>query len=128
MREYQQKKKIKKLAKSKITLAVLALFCALLLSSSYDLFQKKKQVLKRKAEAEYELNIAEKKKAEIGKELDKLSSVRGEERLIREKFNVKKEGEQVIVVMSKDNKGDDNKIIKLDLISRIKLFFQNIFN
>ena len=61
MKEFQEKKKIKKFTKSKLFLAVLLFFTFLLVSSAYDLFYKRERVIFLRDSAKNELSKLEEK-------------------------------------------------------------------
>jgi cell division protein FtsB len=102
MREFQEKKKVKNVAKSKVVLLLLAFFIFILTTSSIDLYKKRERVLKIKSDLDRELKVTLTEKSNLTEEIKKLKSPYGVEKLMREKYNAVWEGEGVIVVVDKE--------------------------
>ncbi len=122
MFNYQQKKQIRKVIYSKITLLVLFVFIIILFKACYGIYQKQKiseQNLKIVEEEYYSLDS---RKEVLKLEIDKLNTEDGIEREIRSKFNVSKPGEIIINIV------DDNKNISNDDSNQKKSFWDNIIN
>jgi cell division protein FtsB len=114
MKEFQQKKKIKNITHSRYVVFVLVFFIFILLSSVVDLYQKKQRVLKFQNESKIELARMSQKNAELNTDIETLSTERGRESLIRQKYNVKTPGEGVIVVTTEEIKGEGIAAVKTD--------------
>src|SRR5258706_2777770 len=80
--------------------------------SSYGLFGKFKEARKKRAIAEAALIETEARKAQVQADLDKLSTDRGREEVIREKFNVVKEGEGVVVIPGAINDNETSTLVQ----------------
>jgi cell division protein FtsB len=122
MFNYQQKKQIRKVIYSKITLLILFIFIIILSKACYGIYQKQKiseQNLEIVEEEYYSLNS---RKDVLESEIDKLNTEEGIEREIRSKFNVSKPGEIMINIV------DDNKNISNDDSNQKKSFWDNIIN
>ncbi len=126
MKEFQQKKKIKKITHSKWVVAVLVFFSFVLLNSVFDLYQKKSQVIKIQKELKTEKRRTEEKRDAIIKEMEALDTARGQEALIREKYNVKSPGEGVIIVTDQVDKGEGVAVVKHDIWYSITHIFDVI--
>jgi hypothetical protein len=99
MQRYQPKKKtISRIISSRVVLAALAVIALLILSSSYELYKKKKRVALLRDQAKKEFLHIEQKTGELDIDINKITSPHGREKAMRLKYNIKKEGEQVIVV------------------------------
>ncbi len=70
--------------------------------SAFALYGKYAEARDKKKEAEAALIEAQTREAQVKADLDKLSTDRGREEVIREKFNVVKEGEGVVVIPGDD--------------------------
>ena len=101
MREFQEKKKAKSVAKSKVVLLLLAFFTFILATSSVDLYKKRERVLKIKNNLDKELEITNNDKALLTGDIKKLKSTYGVEKLMREKYNTVWEGEGVKLISKK---------------------------
>lgn len=122
MFNYQQKKQIRKVIYSKITLLILFIFIIILSKACYGIYQKQKiseQNLKIVEEEYYSLSS---RKDVLESEIDKLKTEDGVEREIRSKFNVSKPGEIVVKIV------DDNKNISYDDSNKEKSFWDRIIN
>ena len=128
MREYQRRRKVKSITTSIWFLASLLFITLIIFSSVFGLYQKKKQVLKLNTESMAELNGLNQKTESISRESKILDTAHGQEKLIREKYNVKSEGEQVIVVMDQDKKIEGIKAVKTDIWYSVKNFFTSMFD
>lgn len=106
-----------------ILLGVLVLFTCLLFSSIYSLHVKKKQMSILRDEAKNELAKIDKKTGDVTADMQVLDTVHGREKIIREKYNVKKPGERVIVVSDPSQKEDGVKATKTDIWYSITHFF-----
>ena len=128
MREFQQKKKISKV-KNSIWLGAIVLFLTfILLSSVLELYQKKRQVLKLGDESRLELERLTEKSSEVSLKSALLDTPRGIEQMIREKYNIRKEGEQVVVIMDQEVKDEGIKVVKKDIWHSVKTFMKNLFD
>jgi hypothetical protein len=74
--------------------------------SVFELYGKYAEARDKKNTAAAALHDAENRRAQVQSELDKLSTDRGREEVIREKFNVTKEGEGVVVIPGDETSGD----------------------
>lgn len=128
MREYQHKKRIKK-ATSSIWFSGIILFLTLILFSSIlGLYQKKKQVLRLSQESNQELAQLEEKTSRISAQLSVLNTNHGQEQMIREKYNIKSPGENVIMVMDAEPSKNVIEVEHNDFLYSIKSFFTNLFD
>ena len=102
MLEFQEKRKIKSFLSSKITLVVLIIVIGFFFNAVWNLYQKQditKDNLSKSA-AIYE-NLRSREKM-LSLEVEKLKTTEGKEEEIREKYGLVKPGEEVIVVVDKD--------------------------
>jgi cell division protein FtsB len=103
---------------------VLLIFLVLLSYSVFSLYKKRSEALTKAHAAEAELNRVKEKQAQIDSSLDKLSTPEGIEDAIRDKFQVVKDGEELIVVTDPNHKETSEKEeIKQTFWDRIKEFF-----
>jgi cell division protein FtsB len=128
MKEFQQKKKIEKIKHSKVVMIVLVFFIFILCTSIIDLFQKKRQVLKLQKESRFELQKIQEKSAVIENEFSLLDTAQGKERLIREKYNVKTEGEGVVIVTDQEVANERIPVVRRDIWYSITQFFEGILD
>ena len=105
MREYQEKRKIRKIIYSKW--GFIFLFIVLAFSTS-KIYVKSKNAALMNGEISAALIELENKELELESEVKRLQSESGIEGEIRKKFNIGKPEEKVIIIVDKD--GENNKI------------------
>lgn len=99
--EFYDKQKIRKFCYSKITIAFLILLVATMIPGVYGIYTKVSESSKDRKAAERELVDLQAREKMLVEKVDRGNSERGQEEQIREKFNVAKEGESVIVLVEK---------------------------
>lgn len=104
MREYQNKKVQKKRLYSPVALSVLAFLLISFILGIVKIYPRSREALRLNAEAKDEKQKIEERKKGLEEEVKKLQTVTGEEEAIRKKFSVKKPGEEILVILEKDNK------------------------
>lgn len=128
MKEFQNKRKIKKVTSSIWFSGILLIFTCILLSSVLGLYQKKRQVLKLSQESQTELAKLQEKTVRVTNQLETLDTTHGKEQMIREKYNIKTEGEGVIIVMDPESKEEGIPVVKNDIWYSTKEFFRKLFD
>ena len=99
MLEFHERRKLKQLLYSKVTLLVLGIVVVFLIVSVFEVYGKERQARMRRAEQERVLADLKEREEALKTELDRLGSARGIEEEIRSKFEVGKEGEELIVIV-----------------------------
>ena len=84
---------------NRITLLVLIVLVVLLGFTVFEIWGKERESAVRQADAVRELHEVEGRAAALGADLAILDTPRGKEALVRNTFDVAKEGEEVIVVL-----------------------------
>lgn len=114
MKRYQEKRNLKKIFFSRFfIMALLALFIILSFSTA-KVYSKFKKAYDKNRETIAKIEELEQRKKELEARISALSSEAGKEEEIREKFNIKKPGEEVLTIIDKspgsdkiNNKNDD---------------------
>lgn len=106
MREYQEKRKLRKIFGSKIALVFLFCLSLFLIYSAFNVYKKSRHAVSKNNAIEKELADLERRKIELESEITRLKSDFGAEEEIRKKFNVVRPGEEVLVIMDKNNEND----------------------
>ncbi len=124
MREFQEKKKFKKILYSKgmvITLVVLIIFFA---RATYGVYKKQEESSANSYRAANELKRLVDRQTLLNSELARLSTNEGIEEEIRAKFGVSKPGEEVLIIV------DPDKATTTEIIEEESLWgkFKNFFN
>lgn len=104
----KKRKTIERFLYSKITLSLLLFAAAFLAVSVWGVYEKERgtaEVRKKRAE---ELSNLRAREAELSSEIERLSTPEGIEMEIREKYELGKEGERVVVVI--DPAGEDANV------------------
>lgn len=99
MREFQNKKKIKRRIFSKITIIFLIVVLFFLVRATYRVYEKNVESEANLARVSASLAETEQRYDSLKKENERLNTNEGVEEEIRHKFQVSKEGEKVIVVV-----------------------------
>lgn len=94
-----KKRKIRKILYSWPVVAVLLLILIVLVMSTWDVFVKYTRSAYEVQQAEGERQELLERRAELENDIAHLQSERGIEEEIRDKFNVAKEGEEVVVIV-----------------------------
>ena len=108
MREFQEKRKFKKIVYSVWLQAILGIIFLALVFSAVKVYKKSRLSVKKFQEIKEEMAGLEKRNAELAVEAARLESESGQEGEIRKRFDVAKPGEKILVIV--DKIGDDVKI------------------
>ncbi|MBA3550684.1 septum formation initiator family protein [Patescibacteria group bacterium] len=124
MREFQEKKKFKKILYSKgmvITLLILIIFFA---RATYGVYQKQEESSANTFRAAGELKRLVDRQTLLDSELARLSTDEGIEEEIRAKYGVSKPGEEVLIIV------DPDKATTTEILEEESLWgkFKNLFN
>lgn len=93
------KKLIQRIVFGNIGLVVLLIVVAIFAKGTWSVYTKAKFAEENRTQAEQELEKLEEREAALNEELVRLNTQRGLEEEIRQKFDVGKEGEQMIVLV-----------------------------
>ena len=104
MFDFHEKRKIKAILFSRVTLILLLIPIVFLGLSVFDLFQKEREVSKRRIEREGELHRLHERAAVLEANVEMLESDRGIEAEIRDRYDVAKEGETVVVIIEHEER------------------------
>lgn len=123
MREFQERRKIRKIFFSIPVIAILLIIAIFLLFSNIKVYKKSKEAIFLSSIVEQELAELEKRKLELESNIAVLQTESGIEEEIRKKFNVQKPGEEVLVIV---DKAEDNAQINSKK-GKITGFFSKIW-
>lgn len=99
MRDFQQRKKVRKILYSRNSVIVLAVVTVFLARGAIGVLQKNWESKKNVEMVELQLAEARVKSAELKRDISLINTEAGMEREIRQKFSVSKGGEQVAIVV-----------------------------
>lgn len=111
MREFQEKKKRRKIIYSWWSFVLLGSVFVFFMFSSVKVYVSGKGAYVKNEDFQKSLNEAMKRKNELEVEIARMKSESGKEEEIRKKFNVAKPGERLLVIMDKNDKDDNIKIV-----------------
>ena len=99
MVNFQQKKNIRKVIYSRITIFVFIIIVIFLVRAVYDIYQKERMSAKSVSSVEENYNSLKARQSMLKSEIERLSTDKGVEEEIRSKFSVAKPGETVVVII-----------------------------
>jgi cell division protein FtsB len=125
MFDYQQKKKIRKVIYSKITLVILFIFIIILIKANYGIFKKERLSNENYNIVKEDFDSLKNRKAVLESEIKRMKTEEGIEEEIRSKFDVSKPGEVVVNIID-DNKSTttDNKDKKVSFWGKMMSWFK----
>lgn len=89
----------KRIFYSRLTLVLLAVVLVFMISGTWGVYQKASLAREQKERLEQELVELEKRRADLEAKLNALTTERGIEEEIRERYSVAKKGESVVVIV-----------------------------
>ena len=102
MFDLHEKRRMRSWLYSKVTIGVVLILCLLMAGSVYKRYQVEREMAERRAETEASLNALEDRAAAIQEKVDTLENQRGLEAEIRDRFDVAREGEQVVIILDSE--------------------------
>lgn len=99
MFDFYEKRKIRSLLYSKITIGIILVFAILVFISVYERYQVERLMAERRTTTELELKALETRATSLEEKVDHLENQRGLEEEIRTRFDVAREGEQVVIIL-----------------------------
>ena len=99
--EFTDKQKIRRFCYSKVTIAIMMILVLMMIPGVYGIYTKVSESAQDRKAAEHELVDLEAREKMLLQKVERGNTDRGQEEQIREKFNVAKEGESVIVLVDK---------------------------
>jgi len=91
-----------------------------------DLFEKERETSKKKELILDEINTLKERQIMLSKDMLKLNTEEGKEEILREKYQVVKEGEKLVTIVDEENKEDS--LIKDDNKHGFGNWIRRIFN
>jgi hypothetical protein len=108
MLDFKEKRKLERVLFSRITIVILGVILAFLLSGVWGVYKKASIAYENKDRIARNLTDIQERKKSLLLDIGKLKSSRGVESEIRDKFGVVRDGEEVVVIVDPDpNKGQN---------------------
>lgn len=101
--DLKEKTRIRRFVYAKPTILVVFALALVSLHGAWGMYQKSKDALANRDKAVLEANALKAHESELHADIGKLSSDRGQEEEIRNRFMVAKDGEKVIIVSEPDD-------------------------
>lgn len=121
MFDFHEKRRFRNVFYAKTTLLFLCVVILVLVYAAFGAYQKETETHKRWKERATVLDELRGREAALQAELERLDTDKGIESEIRNKFDVAKDGEQVIVIV------DDGEDDKTPIVQKKKGFFEWLF-
>lgn len=99
MLDFKRKRQVRGFIFSYFTIAILAVLLFLMAMSVFERFTVEREMASRREEAEMELQALRQRAAALEAQVEYLEDERGMEAEIRDRFDVAKEGEQVVIIL-----------------------------
>ena len=118
-----EKRRIKKVIYSKVTLVVVTVLLVLVARGTWDIYEKAKYASTNEVRVKTELELLKKREEFLNKELYNIRTNRGKEAEIRAKFDVGREGEKLVVLVDAEESVIIQEPKELGFLEKIKMFF-----
>ena len=112
MLDFRERSRLRRALYAKHTLILLAIIATGVVHASWSMYQKSKEALVKKEKALSELSELEARQAQLSHDITVLSTERGVEAEIRERFMVAKEGEKVIIISEPQEKASRSIVVE----------------
>jgi cell division protein FtsB len=121
MLEFQEKIKLRKFLYSRITLIVLLAILFFLVRAVWSVYQKQEMTRENLTRTTANFNNLQARQEMLSTEIERLKTESGKEQEIREKYGLVRPGEEVMVVVDKNNDaGPDAGSTKISFWQKIK--------
>lgn len=129
MREFQEKRKFKKIVYSASFQIIFGLVVVFLIFSAIKAYKKSERSASKAEEIRKEILALEKRNAELMADTANMESDSGKEGEIRKRFDVAKPGEKILIIVDKNSEDVkmDNASDKDGFFSKIWLGFKKLF-
>ncbi|HJO89908.1 MAG: septum formation initiator family protein [Candidatus Pacebacteria bacterium] len=120
MFDFHEKRKFRRFLYSKVMLIILAIIVVWLFFAVFDMYKKERDTGLKSAEQREILNELEERETALQDEINRLSTEKGIEEEIRSKFEVGREGEEVIIIVDNpEEKNEKNTELKKGFLQKI---------
>jgi cell division protein FtsB len=123
MREFQEKKRFRKILYSKGSLVVLSILILFFGHATWGVYKKQSESAANALQAQNALQKLEDRQKVLDTELDKLKTEEGIEEEIRSKYGVSKPGEHVLIIVDDKKATTSTEEIQQTWWQKMKKFF-----
>jgi len=110
MLEFQEKRQLKKIIYSKVTLIILLLIILALSKAVWSVYKKHDMTKDNLSKVETSLESLQVREKMLSSEIERLKTASGKEEEIREKYGLIKQGEEMIVVVDDENNDNNGPV------------------
>lgn len=118
-----EKRRIKKLIYSKVTLVIVTVLLIFVARGTWDVYKKAEYAQTNEERAKQELQKLKEREDFLVNELRNLESVRGQEAELRSRFDVGREGEKLVVLVDAPEPIVHQEPAQDNFLTKIKNFF-----
>ncbi len=119
MLQLREKRIIRKILFGRVTVVVLLILVIIIARGTWNMYQKSQFAQGSRNKAEKQLLILQKRKESLEVELARLNTQRGIESELRQKFDVGRKGEHLIVLVDAPEKNQSATIKKRNIFIRV---------
>jgi cell division protein FtsB len=102
MFDFHEKRKIRQLVYSKVSIVVIFLLGVLISHSAFERYSVEREMATKRDEKSNELKALQERASVLESKISHLENDRGIEEELRSRFDVVKEGEQVVIILDKE--------------------------
>ncbi len=129
MREFQERRKLRKIIFSRFTFVLLAIILVFLAYSTVKIYLRSRQAKDVNEMVKKEVEDLKNRKSELEATVKRLQTEAGIEEEIRNKFPVQKQGEKMVMIVEGETKSDNlTANSSLGFFQKVWRFFQKIRN
>jgi len=104
MLDFRERSKLRRAIYAKPTIILLGIFVLFIARGAWAMYQKSEDAIVKRDSAQENLRVLESRAEELRADIERLSTDRGQEAAIRDRFMVAKEGEKVIIITQPSEK------------------------
>lgn len=125
MDDFRQKQKMRKVMYSKWMFGVLGLLLCVMVWKTWGIFQKERMAHRVLEESRLEHAALAQQAEELSTDIDHLNTEEGLEEVVRDRYGVAKDGEQVIVLIEEESTEFSKEGEETGFWAKVKAFFRN---
>jgi len=103
MFDFHEKRKIRSLIYSKFSIGIVVVLIVLLSMSVFERFSVEREMKERRMAEEEELQLLQERADALEEKVEHLQNTRGIEEELRNRFDVAREGEQVVIIVDDED-------------------------
>ncbi|MFC1756609.1 hypothetical protein ACFLZC_00405 [Patescibacteria group bacterium] len=126
MRELKQKNRLNKILFSRPVFAICLVVVVMYSVSLYKIYTRSRQASLRNDLVKEEIKDMEGRKNDLGANIGKLRTDEGIEKELRKKFQVKKPGEDYVIIIDK-NEEEEGKDLSSEVLAKEESFFKKVW-